>query len=64
MSGGITSNRNIKIFTDIAEQAGRLWGLSGSPKLLAVSENIVYEMNGHILRPHRKSPSHCDSNKC
>lgn len=50
MSEGIASSRDIKVFTNIAEQAGRLWGLSGSPKLLGVSENIVYEMNGQILR--------------
>ncbi len=50
MRQGIASNRNMRRFTEIAEQAGRMWGLSGSPVLLTKSENIVYEMQGQILR--------------
>ena len=50
MDKGLTGQRDIKKMQALASASVSLWGLSGSLKLLGETENLVYEVDGHILR--------------
>ncbi len=50
MSVGITSKRNINNLAEVATKSADLWGLTGSLELVGQSENLVYNINGFILR--------------
>ncbi len=55
MPNGIAKNRNILKITKLAQTSMKLWGLHGNLKLLGQSENIVFEVDGKIIRITEKN---------